>query len=158
MKIRKIKNSKVKEVINRVFNSYIAKAALYSKQTDDLDSKIKTDLDARHLIEIRNYLLKCETFKESGLYYFVSDIGNFKDEKILFPYFNLSSKIKSDNLETDCLENIYLYEYTLEEFAGDLHKLIKSTSYTMTAVCCFRGDEMHLSDAWDYANLVEEIV
>ena len=51
MKIRKIKNSKVKEVINRVFNAYIAKAALYSKQTDDLDSKIKTDLDARHLIE-----------------------------------------------------------------------------------------------------------
>jgi hypothetical protein len=154
MKVRKIKNSKVKEVINRVFNLYIAKASLYSNQTDDIIAKERTRLDAQHLVIIRDDLLKCKTYKEYDEYYFVCDEDSIKNKKIAFPQFYLESKVNTDDLLTDSFDDIYLYEYSLEEFAGDLHKLIKRISYTMTADICVTDGKLHLLEEYDFEEIV----
>jgi hypothetical protein len=154
MKIRKIKNSKVKEVINRVFNLYIKKATLYSNQTDDLGAKERTELDAKYLMQVRNEFLKCETFKEMGEYYFACDIDDVRHKKIAFPCYYLSSKLNEDDLSENYSDNVYLYEYSLEEFAGDLHKLIKRISYTMTAVSCLTDGKLYLLEDWKFEEIV----
>jgi hypothetical protein len=157
MTIKKLSKVEVKKVINKVVGKYIAKVNLYFNSCDDAEVRNKISSDLSHLNEVRNELLKCKTVKdEYGSHCFVSNKREFEYPKLKFPSVNTGTKVNKECLLfPDAFDDLYLEEYCLEEFAGDLHKVIRKETFAFTADYMTQGGKLHLfADALG----IEEIV
>jgi len=146
MTIKKLSKVEVNKVINKVIGKHIAKVNLYFNSCGDAEVRSKLSSDLSHLTEVRNELLKCKTVKdEYGFHYFVSNKREFEYPKLKFPSVSTHTKVNKECLLfPDAFDDLYLEEYCLEEFAGDLHKVIRKETFAFTADYVIRGGEMRL--------------